>query len=196
MRYITPEEEDNMDAESLAKKMIEESDLPKEFPYKTIEEIHDAVKNKLLNIRAHYNYEKLKEYGNKAEIKSHNFWMFVPFIIALTLIILSLYLSNYYLLFGILFSIAGFFLSSPYIKSRELLYVVSFGLFVYFIYKSNLVGYTLSGSFLFSLWATMTARGIFEQAMIRVAMTSTIAFNFFLRSETIIVYDKQADKFY
>jgi hypothetical protein len=185
-----------MDAEDKARKMIEESNLPEGFPYQTIDEIREGVKDKSLHIKAPYNSDVLYKYGNKAEKYSHNFWLSIPFVIILTSIVLAICLGNYYLLFGVLLSLIGFFMSTPFLKIRGLLYIISFGLFIFFIIKSNLTGYILSGSFLFSLWATITARDICSDTIKKISLSSLEAFNLFLRTSAIIVYDEVADKFY
>lgn len=165
------------------------------FPYSDIVEIKDAVANKSISIFADYDTDVLTTFSTGIDRKAHNFWLSIPFLIVIFLIIYAIYSSNYYLLIGIPLAIIGFFGSSPHLKYRPGMYAISFALFIFFIVKSNQTGYILSASFLFSLWATITARGICTTAIQNCSLESPILFTYMFRKKIILVFDNKADKF-
>ena len=165
------------------------------FPFPNITAIRTAEANKSLSIIADYSTETLNTFSTSAERKAHNFWLYLPYLCIIFIIIYSIYASNYYLLFGIPLCLGGVFTSSPYFKGRSLIYFISFGLFIWFIYKANPTGYILTLSYLFSLWASITARDICISVLKKRALESPILFTYMFRNKIILLYDKNKDSF-
>lgn len=165
------------------------------FPYSDIVEIRDAVANKSISLFSDYNIETLTTFSTGMDRKAHNIWLSVPILIVLFTITYAIYSSNNYLFIGIPLALIGFFLSSPHFKYRTGMYAISFGVFIFYIVVSNQTGYILSGSFLFSLWTTITAREICTTAIQNCSLESPILFTYMFRKKIILMFDNKADKF-
>jgi hypothetical protein len=149
------------------------------FPYLTYAELIEAHRKHKVAIKVQYNYQTLKLLGRKSEVVAHHILTWVPFVIMLTPLMLSLLFRNLWLLAAIPASAFGFFLGVVpgfmRVVGNRLFYVMLI-VFALGLYNDNVTVYYLAGSYCLVNAFTVLARHQCAWIIRREALKSELIF--------------------
>ncbi|WP_152266386.1 hypothetical protein [Agriterribacter humi] len=183
------------------KQISEQSDTHKlsqlpDFPYKTLDELKTAHRNKDIVLGSDYSGDFLQVIGTTADNVIHMFWISLPIIIIIIDIVLAIMLKKWILLWGILFASIGFFSSSPYNALKKPISGLGTIFFISSFFFLDWTWSVLIGSMLFSQIFAMTAREQYRSVVEERALQSEIFFCYMLKTKHLLVKDTKTNKVY
>jgi hypothetical protein len=151
-------------------------DIPA-FPCKTLEEIRERVNAGDLALGIDYGLALTvaeRAYGQQYAFTNAAIG-FLPFLLALALIVLAFYQKNYLLLIGVPLCILGTFLSSPYTRLTVLRVALS-GVLVWALWTGRTTVAALTASFLVPSWIGRYVYTHSQNKLKAVALSSEVLF--------------------
>lgn len=156
-----------------------------DFPYKSLDEIKKSVQNNELNIKFHYDEIMFKTLASSNEIFFHSLWKVIPFIFAITNLVLVFVFSNYYFLFGVLFCILN-----KLVGKIALLLLIFSLIFLDWSWSFIFI------SILISMISSLTPQKQYEIVIKESMFNSEIIFNYLLKNDCITLHDSKNNKTY
>lgn len=183
------------------KQIIEQGNTAKlsqlhDFPYKNLDELKAAHRNKDIVFDSDYSGDFLQVIGTTADNVIHTFWISLPIIIIIVDILLAIMLKKWILLWGILFALIGFFSSSPYNTLKKPISGLGTLFFIASFFFLDWTWSILIGSMLFSQIFAMTAREQYRSVVEERGLQSEIFFCYMLKTKHLLVKDTKTNKVY
>jgi hypothetical protein len=167
-----------------------------DFPYKTLDELKTAHRNKEIIFGSDYNGDFLQVIGTKMDNFMHMIWVSLPIFIVIANIVIAFVLKKWVLFWGILFALVGFLSSSPYNPLKKTVLGLGGLFFIVSFFFLDWTWSMLVGSMLFSQIFTMTAREQYRILIEERALQSEVFFCYMLKNKHLLVKDTKTDKVY
>lgn len=167
-----------------------------DFPYKSLDELKTAHKNKEINFGSNYNGDFISVIGTSGENVAHAVWISLPIIIVIADIVLAIVFKKWILLLGVVFALIGFLSSSPYSPLKNIVSGLGAIMFIASFFVFDWTWAVIIGSLLFSQIFTLTAREQYRTVVEERALQSEVFFCYMLKNKYIFVKDKKTNKTY
>jgi hypothetical protein len=167
-----------------------------DFPYKSLDELKSAHKNKDISFGSNYNGDFISVIGSSGENVAHAVWVSLPIIIVVADIVLAIVFKQWILLLGILFALIGFLSSSPFSPMKNIVSGLGGIMFVASFFFFDWTWSVIIGSLLFSQIFTLTAREQYRTVVEERALQSEVFFCYMLKNKHILVKDSKKNRTY
>lgn len=167
-----------------------------DFPYKSLDEIKSAHKNKHISFGSNYNGDFISVIGTTGENVAHAVWVSLPIIIVVADIVLAIVFKQWILLLGIPLALIGFVSSSPFSPIKNIVSGLGGIMFIASFFIFDWTWSVIIGSLLFSQIFTLTAREQYRTVVEERALQSEVFFCYMIKNKHIWVKDNKTNKTY
>lgn len=190
------------DSERLArneKKLIESLEISRVrdipgFPYSSLDELRAAKASRDITFGAQYDGDLLEVLGTRGDFIAHCFWVTWPPLIGIAFIVAGFVTGRYVLLWGVLTTLIGFLLSTPYAKGLASPFVgLGWMACIYFAFTHPVWAWIIGGFYGGYIFAS-TARLQFTMVMEERALASEVFFCYLYLNRILIVRDNKQNR--